>query len=286
VKTASGARAVQIVHSQHRGSRDIEHIGSAHTDAELEVLKAAARQRIAGGQGELDLRLPDSPPAGGPLPITSSRMGHLLDALSAAYDRLGFDRATGRDEVFKALVLARIIEPTSKLDSLRVLEEAGAAVPSYRTVKRRLRLYAGEKPTETPGTTEKPNTTESDAQAAGDTGGQERPVGSHRTRSGAGPAGPGAGAIRDAGQCPAAHKGERARRCRRLSSRGRRLSSRGCAVAADVAEAHRGAADQPTGAGGRFPYAFAGQGYATTEPGEHLGDLRGVSLWRCQAAWG
>jgi hypothetical protein len=40
-------------------------------------------------------------------------------------------------------VLARIIEPTSKLDSLRVLEEAGMAPPSYRTVKRRLRLYAG-----------------------------------------------------------------------------------------------------------------------------------------------
>jgi hypothetical protein len=38
VKTASGARAVQIVHSFHRGSRDIEHIGSAHGDGELELL--------------------------------------------------------------------------------------------------------------------------------------------------------------------------------------------------------------------------------------------------------
>jgi hypothetical protein len=42
VKTASGATAVQIVYSSHRGSRDIEHIGSARDDAEL--LKAAARQ--------------------------------------------------------------------------------------------------------------------------------------------------------------------------------------------------------------------------------------------------
>jgi len=55
VKTASGARAVQIVYSSRRGSRDIEHIGSAHDDAESEVLKAAARQRLAAGQGELDL---------------------------------------------------------------------------------------------------------------------------------------------------------------------------------------------------------------------------------------
>jgi hypothetical protein len=134
---------VQIVHSQHRGSREIEHIGSAHTDADVELLKAVARQRLAAGQGELDLRLPGSPANGGAaLPITSSRMGHLLDALARGYDVLGFGGATGRDEVFRALVMARIIEPTSKLDSLRVLEEAGMAPPSYRTVKRRLRLYA------------------------------------------------------------------------------------------------------------------------------------------------
>jgi hypothetical protein len=143
VKTASGATAVQIVHSSHRGSRDIEHIGSAHDDAELELLKAAARQRLAAGQGELDLGL-DAAAPGGPLPITASRMGCLLDALTRAYDVLGFGAAASGDEVFRGLVLARIIEPASKLDSLRVLEEAGAAAPSYRTVLRRLRAYAKE----------------------------------------------------------------------------------------------------------------------------------------------
>jgi hypothetical protein len=34
VRTASGATAVQIVHSSHQGSRDIEHSGSAHDDVE------------------------------------------------------------------------------------------------------------------------------------------------------------------------------------------------------------------------------------------------------------
>jgi hypothetical protein len=143
VKTASGATAVQIVYSFHRGSRDIEHIGSAHDDAELELLKAVARQRLAAGQGELDLGL-DAGAPGGPLPITASRMECLLDALEQAYRVLGFDRASGRDEVFRDLVLARIIEPASKLDSLRVLEEAGVAAASYRTVKRRLPAYAKE----------------------------------------------------------------------------------------------------------------------------------------------
>jgi len=86
----------------------------------------------------------DTSAAGGPLPITASRMGCLLDALSRGYDVLGFERASGRDEVFCGLVLARIIEPVSKLDSLRVLEEAGAGVTSYRTVLRRLSGYAQE----------------------------------------------------------------------------------------------------------------------------------------------
>jgi hypothetical protein len=67
----------------HRGSREFEHIGSVHDDAELELLKAAVRQRLAAGQGELDLGL-DAGAAGGPLPISASRTGCLLDALEHA----------------------------------------------------------------------------------------------------------------------------------------------------------------------------------------------------------
>jgi hypothetical protein len=142
VKTKSGATAVQVVWSSRRGSRKIEHLGSAHDEAELETLKAAAGQRIAAGQLELDLGL--GPAGGGPLPITSSRMGCLLDALEHAYRVLGLEAAAGRDEVFRDLVLARIIEPVSKLDSIRVLEEAGVTPPSYRTIERRLPAYAQE----------------------------------------------------------------------------------------------------------------------------------------------
>ena len=52
--------------------------------------------------------------------------------LARGYHVLGFGRATSGDEVF------RIIEPVSKLDSLRVLKEAGVAPASYATLKRRL----------------------------------------------------------------------------------------------------------------------------------------------------
>ena len=141
VRTSSGAVAVQVVWKFARGSRDIEHLGSAHTDAEVELLKAVAAQRIAAGQDQLPLDLAGTrEPAA--LEILSSRMGRLLDAIGAVYRQLGFDKACGRDVVFEQLVTARIIEPTSKQDASRVLAEAGVRALSYRTVKRRLPGYA------------------------------------------------------------------------------------------------------------------------------------------------
>ena len=136
VKTASGATAVQIVHSSRRGSREIEHIGSAHDEVELELLNAVVRQQLHVGQDSFDFG--DGRPDAAELPILSTRSKHLWDVLVTAWEVLRLDAACGRDEVFQALVLARIIEPTSKLDTIRVLEEAGAPAPAYRTIKRRL----------------------------------------------------------------------------------------------------------------------------------------------------
>lgn len=142
VKTASNATAVQIVYSNRRGSRDIEHIGSAHSPQEVEALKAVARQRLHANQESFEFG--DGRPEGEALPITSTRSRHLWDALCLAYTGLGFDTACGHDEVFQALVLARVIEPVSKLDTIRVLDEIGIAAPSYRTIVRRLPGYASD----------------------------------------------------------------------------------------------------------------------------------------------
>jgi hypothetical protein len=56
--------------------------------------------------------------------------------------RPGLEEAAGGDEVFRDMVLARIIEPASKLDSARVLEEAGIVPASYPTICWRLRVIA------------------------------------------------------------------------------------------------------------------------------------------------
>ncbi len=144
VKTSSGATAVQVVWSSRRGSRNIEHLGSAHDEAGVVALKAAAAQRLAAGQAQLDLGLAERS-ASEPLPITSSKSALLWEALCAAYLHLGLATAVEEDEAFRQLVLARIIEPTSKADSLRVIEETGVAPVSYPTLNRRLPVFA--KPT-------------------------------------------------------------------------------------------------------------------------------------------
>lgn len=56
----------------------------------------------------------------------------------------GLAAAADRDDVFRHLVPARVIELVSKLDSLRVLEEAGVTPAWYATVRRRLPQYAPE----------------------------------------------------------------------------------------------------------------------------------------------
>ena len=134
----SGATKVQI--AERRAGRNVilEHIGTAHDEAELAVLMQIARERIRPGQEALDLGLDDAPAGTGRARgvITSKRCALLWDVLTSAYARLGFD-VLG-DDAFMQLVLARLVEPTSKADSVRVLEEIGVPHVDVRTFFRAL----------------------------------------------------------------------------------------------------------------------------------------------------
>ena len=98
VKTSSGATAVQIVWSWRKGSRSIEHLGSAHDDVELAALKAAAAERLSAGQVELDLGISGHLEPG-TLPMLSSQMTHLWETLCVAYRALGFECCQERQRV-------------------------------------------------------------------------------------------------------------------------------------------------------------------------------------------
>jgi hypothetical protein len=63
VRTGSGATAVQIAEYSNGRQRIVEHVGSAHTEAELGVLLARARELLEDpAQGALDLAVEPSVP--------------------------------------------------------------------------------------------------------------------------------------------------------------------------------------------------------------------------------
>ncbi|CAM2952375.1 hypothetical protein PRAC110570_07980 [Propionibacterium acidifaciens] len=132
VRTASGATAVQI--AEHRDGRDrvLEHLGSAHTSEELFPLVAAARQRLAPLQDELDF-LP-SAAASRSVTITGRRSIALWGSLRRVHTDLGFEVLA--DDAFAQLVLARVIKPTSKAGSIRKLDALGIPHAGLRSVFR------------------------------------------------------------------------------------------------------------------------------------------------------
>jgi hypothetical protein len=75
-------------------------------------------------------------------PVITAVRPVLSGILYAAYRVLEFESVTTGDNVFRDLALARIIEPTSKIDAERVLTEVGVQAASYVTLKRRLPSYA------------------------------------------------------------------------------------------------------------------------------------------------
>ncbi|MFB9776619.1 IS1634 family transposase, partial [Brevibacterium otitidis] len=123
---------------KYRGKLTVlEHLGSAHTEAELAALLAVGEEKLAdygaGEQLELDLGVPvDAPAPSRAGTVVGSRSGVLIDAIAESWKRLGFADVID-DGAFFHLVLARLVEPTSKADSLRVLAELGIEPPHHNT---------------------------------------------------------------------------------------------------------------------------------------------------------
>ena len=114
VKTKSGATAVQIAHKIAGHLVKLEHLGSAHNSKELETLISLAKKRLRGNQMFL---FPDQENKL-QIKLRQSSSNFLFQVLNRQYQQLGFSQLDDPD--FANLCIARIVEPTSKLDSLRV----------------------------------------------------------------------------------------------------------------------------------------------------------------------
>jgi transposase len=139
VKTKSGATAVQIEYKVGRKRVCIKHIGSARDEVELEALLVIAGEKRDEGQVSFDFA-PDSQPD---ICLEKSYSSLLWETFEGVYRGLGFEEVS--DPVFRQLVLARIIEPVSKLDTIRVLGELGLGTPSNSAIHRCLRRVVDQK---------------------------------------------------------------------------------------------------------------------------------------------
>ncbi|MGP9818322.1 IS1634 family transposase, partial [Glutamicibacter sp. 363] len=164
VRTAFRAVAAQIVDQTGRTAISVEHIGSTNTDTERALLLRSAEQHLHPRQQDFDFgdveerpaslvevadwtknsELPAANPDRGrprtgttdTAKVVASPATELKELLTAAYARLGID--VHDDEGFLAMELARLIEPTSKADTIRVLDDISAPHKSLRTLFRSL----------------------------------------------------------------------------------------------------------------------------------------------------
>jgi transposase len=124
-KTASGATAVQVVCYQARKIIVKQHIGSAHSQKDLLLLKRAASDWIAKATSQSSL-FPSHEPSSRILPLDKCqylgfRYGLLYEVLSKHFTLFKFHLL--QNKMLTDLVIARIAEPSSKLQSLDFLDE-------------------------------------------------------------------------------------------------------------------------------------------------------------------
>lgn len=123
VKTASNARAVQVVSYQGNKRVILKHIGSAHTDEQLYQLKILARDWIKDNVGQLSI-FPSEAPDGlfylSHSTFVGVKYNFFYQQIRAIQHALKFDALPA---LLNDLVTVRLFEPASKLRSLELLQQ-------------------------------------------------------------------------------------------------------------------------------------------------------------------
>lgn len=135
VKTASGARAVQLVFYKNRKRVVFKHIGSANSDHQLESLKLVAQDLINNYSPEIPLF--EELKFDNLLYLDKSEFlgvysTFLYEVLFKVISQIGFDKI--KKQLLLDLVVIRVVEPASKLRSIELLE-------TYFGIKHRRQNY-------------------------------------------------------------------------------------------------------------------------------------------------
>lgn len=123
VKTASKARAVQVIRYQKNKRLVLHHVGSAHSDSELEVLMLSAQEWIKDYSKQLSI-FPDENPNKllhlNHCTFIGIQYHYFYQQIKLIQDMLMFGDLP---PLLNDLVCIRIFEPASKLRSLELMEQ-------------------------------------------------------------------------------------------------------------------------------------------------------------------
>jgi hypothetical protein len=138
-RTASGATAVQVVRHEGRRRVVVKHIGSARTDGEYQALMAQAERYAEDHRVQPGLFAPVQAPSV-VLDLAHTRLVGVThrfarDVLLGCARRCGLG---GLPELYLDLALMRIVEPTSKLRTVQLLEQYFNVRHPQRTAYRQL----------------------------------------------------------------------------------------------------------------------------------------------------
>jgi transposase len=123
VKTASKAKAVQIVRYQNNKRTILQHIGSAHTEVELGELIILAEEWMKDFSKQLSI-FPDESPNKlihlNHCTFIGVQYNFFYQQICVIQDKMGF---AGLPLLLNDLVIMRIFEPASKLRSLELMDQ-------------------------------------------------------------------------------------------------------------------------------------------------------------------
>jgi transposase len=134
VKLKNGDIKIRVVQKRNGKVISFKHIGIAHNNGELNLFTKLAQDEI----NKHTLPIFQTKENKLKLVHKKSYSALLYDIFSNIYDKLGFDII--KDTVYKKLVIARIIEPTSKLDTIRVIKDLGLPSLSPTTVYKTMKV--------------------------------------------------------------------------------------------------------------------------------------------------
>lgn len=146
VRTASGATAVQIIQHANNKRVVVKHIGSAHTDDELAVLRSKAEQVCEQLSPQLSLLSSIE---------SAAQLLHAdylsLQAVTHCFAREALKKCSQQcglgflSPLYQDLAIMRIIEPTSKLRTMTLLQRYFNITYAERTVYRLLPKLINQK---------------------------------------------------------------------------------------------------------------------------------------------